>query len=176
MASVRGLLNIQSLNDVHAREIPIQRTVSHMVLWSRVCVSARDSAASVSARCGPYFYLGGRARRWRAVCGLLNIQSLNESSTHEKGLTRGTRYAVCAVCCGPVRTGARPVFRLGPRRKPELSSAKKTKRAAHWITIPALSLSSHISRELRARPPLFPPRVEFIIPAPIPCGSRPVAT
>ena len=73
-------------------------------------------------------------------------------------MVRGVRCAPCAVdLCGP----APAVFRLGGNRTRH--AFREEKRAAHWITIPALSLSSHISRELRARPPLFPPRVEFII-------------
>ena len=61
MASVRGLLNIQSLNESSTHEKSPFNAPCHIWCYGPVCVSARDSAASVSARCGPYFYLGGRA-------------------------------------------------------------------------------------------------------------------
>ena len=121
MASVRGLLNIQSLNESSTHEKSPFNAPCHIWCYGPVCVSARDSARCLR---GADHAIGGRANGERsAVFYVLNIQSLNESSTHEKGLTRGTRCALCAVCCGPVRTGAPAVFRLGgnrtgvPRRK-----------------------------------------------------------
>jgi hypothetical protein len=107
MASVRGLLNIQSLNESSTHEKSPFNAPCHIWCYGPVCVSARDSARCL--RGGADHAIGGRANGERsAVFYVLNIQSLNESSTHEKGLTRGTRCALCAVCCGPVRNDRRP--------------------------------------------------------------------
>ena len=121
MASVRGLLNIQSLNESSTHEKSPFNAPCHIWCYGPVCVSARDSARCLR---GADHAIGGRANGERsAVFYVLNIQSLNESSTHEKGLTRGTRCALCAMCCGP-RCGPAPaVFRLGGNRT---RSAKKS--------------------------------------------------
>ena len=116
MASVRGLLNIQSLNESSTHEKSPFNAPCHIWCYGPVCVSARDSARCLR---GADHAIGGRANGERsAVFYVLNIQSLNESSTHEKGLTRGLRGVRCAPCA----------VDLGADRRPPCSGSAETGR------------------------------------------------
>ena len=122
MASVRGLLNIQSLNESSTHEKSPFNAPCHIWCYGPVCVSARDSARCLRGADHAIRW----SRQWRAVRGLLcSKHSVPYRVLHAREGT-DTWYAVCAVrrvlwtcadrrppCSGSAETGRVPRRKAG---------------------------------------------------------------